>query len=158
MDRVEKASKLFYSGLNCAQSVALTFDDILPITRANVSAVASPFGGGFSRTRNLCGALSGVGIVLGLLEQGTGDIADDKKNTYESIRAITDKFLEKNGSLICSELLSNIDNITTDYVPSKRDEEYYKARPCIRFVVDCVRFIEQSQIYKDVIQSKITLQ
>ena len=154
MNRVEKAAQLFYSGLNCAQSVALTFDDILPITRENVSAVASPFGGGFSRTRNLCGAVSGVGIVLGLLDQGTGSIEEDKKTTYECIRAITDKFLQKNGSLICSELLSSIKNLSSDYVPSKRDEEYYKARPCVKFVVDCVSFIEQSELYISTMAAK----
>ena len=154
MDRIEKAVNLFYSGLNCAQSVALTFDDILPISYDNIKAVSSSFGGGFSRSRNLCGTLSGVGIVLGLLEQSTGNIAEDKKTTYENVRAITDKFIEINGTIICSELLSNIKNLSNAYVPSKRDEAYYKGRPCVKFVVDCVKFIEQSQLYKDAINAK----
>lgn len=154
MERIEKAAKLFYSGLNCAQAVALTFDDILPINYENVKAVSSSFGGGFSRSRNLCGALSGVGIVLGLLEQGTGNIADDKKTTYEDVRTITDKFIEINGSMICSELLANIESLSSEYTPSKRDEAYYKERPCVKFVVDCVKFIEQSQLYKDTMKAK----
>ncbi len=154
MDRKEIARQLFYEGFNCSQSVAMAFEDILPINRDNIQAVASAFGGGFSRSRNLCGTLSAVGMVLGLLEQGTGNIADDKQSTYKCVRNATDKFIKANGTIVCKDLLANIKNLTSDFVPSIRDEKYYNERPCIKFVIDCVNFIEESEIYKDTIKAK----
>ncbi|MDE5911738.1 MAG: C-GCAxxG-C-C family protein, partial [Clostridia bacterium] len=62
--RKQKAYNLFKEGYNCCQSVVLAFEDILPLDRKQLLAVSCGFGGGFGRTRNLCGAVSAYAIVM----------------------------------------------------------------------------------------------
>lgn len=142
MDRQTKAVEYFKEGYNCAQAVVMAFSDVLPIDEELLLKVSSAFGGGFAKTRNICGAVSGVGMVVGLLNHQLDDVAENKKDVYQKVREIVDRFEADNSSLICGELLKNIKNITRDYVPSPRTAEYYKERPCVKFIVDAVRLTE----------------
>ena len=67
MDRGIKAAELFLSGYNCAQSVAVAYCDLLGLTEQQAAKMASAFGGGMGRLREVCGAVSGMYLVLGLL-------------------------------------------------------------------------------------------
>ena len=110
MDRQQKAYECFKQGYNCAQAVIMAFSDDLPIEEELLLKVSSAFGAGFARTRNLCGAVTGIGMVLGVLKDTLGNVAEDKKDIYEKVRGLTDKFEEMNDSLLCGELLKNIKN------------------------------------------------
>jgi len=107
MDRQQKAYECFKEGYNCAQAVIMAFSDVLPIDEQLLLKISSAFGGGFARTRNLCGAVAGIGMVLGVLKDSLGNVAEDKKDIYEKVRSLTDKFEEMNSSLLCGELLKN---------------------------------------------------
>lgn len=152
-ERVIKAYDLFREGYNCAQSVVLAYEDVLPLDFDILKAVSSAFGGGFARTRNVCGTMTGAGMVLGLMEKFTNDIAKDKTDVYKQTRLVTDEFIELNGTINCGELLKNVANISTDYIPQERNSEYYKTRPCAKFVVDAVKIIDNSDIFKEYIKS-----
>lgn len=143
MDRKQLAHDYFKEGYNCCQAVVLAFSDILPLEFNQLKAVSSAFGGGFARTRNLCGAVSAIGMVLGLMHEANPDIATDKLDVYKCVRELTDKFETENTSLLCGELLQNIPNITSNYVPSERTKEYYQKRPCVKFVMDATGYIEE---------------
>ena len=67
MDHSEKAAELFLSGYNCAQSVAVAFCDVTGQNQSLTARLASPFGGGMGRMREVCGAVSGMFMVLGVL-------------------------------------------------------------------------------------------
>ena len=108
MDRQMRAYECFKEGYNCAQAVIMAFADDLPIDKELLLKISSAFGGGFAKTRNLCGAVSGIGMVLGVLKDSLGNVADDKKDVYEKVRSLTDQFEEMNGSLLCGELLKNM--------------------------------------------------
>ena len=68
MERQELAEKLFKEGYNCSQAVVGAFADLLPSDYDTLMRRASPFGGGMGRLREVCGAVSGMFMVLGFLK------------------------------------------------------------------------------------------
>ena len=83
MTRGDIAKNLFLEGYNCSQAVAGAFSDVLEIDKETLIKLSSSFGGGMGRLREVCGAVSGMFIVLGLLE-GYTDTSDanHKKEHY----------------------------------------------------------------------------
>ena len=67
MDHAEKARALFLEGYNCAQAVLCAFDDMTGLDRETSARLASSFGGGMGRMREVCGTVSGALLVLGQL-------------------------------------------------------------------------------------------
>lgn len=130
MNHGEKAEKLFLEGYNCAQSVLCAFEDVTGIERETAAKLASSFGGGLGRMREVCGAVSGASMVLGLIK-GYSDPKnfEAKKAHYARVREFAKRFKEQNGSIICRELLSGVDT-EKGGVPEKRTEQYYHKRPC----------------------------
>lgn len=153
MDRQQKAYECFKQGYNCAQAVIMAFADDLPIDEELLLKISSAFGGGFARTRNLCGAVAGIGMVMGALKDTLGSVAEDKKDIYEKVRQLTDQFEEMNGSLLCGELLKNMKSITKDYVPSERTAEYYAVRPCVKFILDATKLTEDYLVEQGIIKA-----
>jgi C_GCAxxG_C_C family probable redox protein len=143
MDRKQKAYDLFFEGYNCAQAVVGAFDDVLKIDKEYLLNLSIAFGGGFARTRNLCGALSGMGIVIGLIRANKKEDAEDKATVYKETQELIEKFTEKNSYCNCGELLKDVDSITKGYVPQVRDSTYYSTRPCIKFVLDAVEILDE---------------
>ena len=144
IDRKQLAYDYFKQGYNCAQSVVASFEDVLPLDKDTLLQVAVAFGGGFGRTRNLCGAVSAMGIVAGLLHADQEEIAKNKGDVYKIVQMLDQEFKERNGSDNCATLLKDVKNLTEGYVPQVRDEEYYAVRPCIKFVLDSVDIIENT--------------
>ncbi|MCR5484036.1 MAG: C-GCAxxG-C-C family protein [Clostridiales bacterium] len=133
MDHEKKAEELFLKGYNCAQAVAASFADVLGMPEDVLLKSSCAFGGGFARQRYVCGALSGAGMVLGLLY--TDPSPDGKKSNYQLVRGFSDSFKDEFGSIICSELLSGASHDDPP-TPSERTNEFYKKRSCL----DCVKF------------------
>lgn len=133
MDHVTKAAELFLGGYNCAQAVAVAFCDVTGMDEKTAARIASPFGGGMGRMREVCGAVSGMLMVLGYL-YGYDNTDEDgkKKQVYAQVQELANQFREKNGSIICRELLNNP---PSDPNPSPRTAEYYAKRPCARMVM-----------------------
>ena len=102
----EKAAELFKAGYNCSQSVAAAFCDVTKTDEKTMLATAAPFGGGFGRNREVCGAISGGCLVLGLL-YGYTDPSDKtaKSEHYALVRDFMARFSVRFGSVICRELL-----------------------------------------------------
>lgn len=148
MDRKQRACELFNQGYSCAQAVVGAFEDVLPYDLDTLLNISIAFGGGFGRTRNLCGSVSAIGIVLGLKRAEEKANPQDKASVYKLITECDNEFKARNKGLDnCGQLLQNVKNITEGYIPQTRDEQYYATRPCIKFVLDSV----------DIIQSKLGL-
>lgn len=133
--RVEKAGELFKQGYNCSQSVFLAFADKYGIDENMALKLACSFGGGISRLREVCGAVSGMALVCGL-ETGNTDPGNQegKKENYSKMRELAARFEEENGSIICRQLLG-IEKREENAEPSLRTAEYYKKRPCRELVM-----------------------
>ena len=65
-EKQTEAAELFLQGYNCAQSVCGAFAQELGMDKELLLDMSAAFGGGFARTRNLCGAVSGIGMVISL--------------------------------------------------------------------------------------------
>jgi len=128
------ALKAFESGCNCCQAVVMAFAPECGLERETVLRLASSFGGGFGRMRELCGAVSGAGMVLGLL-RGYTDITgtEEKQRHYERLQTLCGRFREEQGYLRCGELLDKLAG-EPGPAPGERTPEYYAARPCSRLV------------------------
>ena len=107
MDYSSKAKELFNSGYNCSQAVVLAFKDKLNLDEKTLVSLSSSFGGGISRLREVCGCISGMAIVLGLL-YGNYDVNDNeaKAKHYQMIQKLALQFKEKYNTYNCAELLN----------------------------------------------------
>lgn len=140
--RQEKAMLIFKEGYNCAQSVLCAFTDDVDLTEEQLSRVSSAFGGGFARSRGMCGAVSAMGMVIGLIAYNDSD-NDSKKNIYELTSKLTNKFIDSFSTTNCGELLKNIPIYNEGTTPDERTAEYYKVRPCSMFVLKAVEILEK---------------
>ena len=135
-DHAKLAHDNFKRGYNCAQAVAIAIADELGVDEERAARLASSFGGGMGKMREVCGAVSGALLVYGAL-RGNSDPEDGeaKKQHYANVRAFADRFKAEHETIICRELLHNIGlkkDIGGD--PEERTPEYYRTRPCVRFV------------------------
>lgn len=140
IDHGEKAAELFLQGYNCAQSVAVAFCDVTGLSEDFSAKMASSFGGGMGRLREVCGAVSGMLMVAGLL-YGYETPGDDvsKKAHYTLVQALAAAFRQETGSIICREILKNP---PSDPNPTPRTAEFYKKRPCTRMVTLAGRILD----------------
>ena len=143
MTRREKAMANFKKGYNCSQSIILAYQDMIPIDKSILSKMASSFGGGMGRLREVCGSVSGMFLIAGILygydEPETGQV---KAEHYARIQELARRFEEKHGSIICREMLGL--SVKHDVpVPEARISEYYKKRPCAEIIGDAAEILEQ---------------
>ncbi|MBE6985467.1 MAG: C_GCAxxG_C_C family protein [Ruminococcaceae bacterium] len=130
MNRGEIAKQNFSNGNNCAQATLLAFSDLTGLDEATAMKLASSFGGGMGRLREVCGAVSGMFMALGLI-YGDSDVPthENKVAHYQRVQELAARFKEKNGSIICRELLDGVQT-THGVEPEKRTDQYYTKRPC----------------------------
>ena len=142
MTKREIAENYFKEGHNCAQAVALAFKEEVNMEEKPLAMMVSGFGGGFGRLREVCGAVSGMVAILNMLE-GCYDPKDSssKAEIYKKVQYIANKFKERNGSIVCRELLNMPDEVKS-HVPDARTVEYYKKRPCVSLVGDAAEILE----------------
>ena len=142
MDHSIKAGELFLGGCNCAQAVFLAFTDVTGLDTTTAAKISSSFGGGMGRMREVCGAVSGMLMVLGYLYGYDDTVQNDsqKQAHYKNIQALAAKFREECGSIICREILKNP---PADPNPTPRTAEFYAKRPCARMVMTAARLMDE---------------
>ncbi len=142
-DHSKRAGELFESGYNCSQAVFLAFNDIIGLDEAFAARLVSPLGGGMGRMREVCGAVSGMLLVLGALYGYSNDDAkSEKSELYKRVQELAEKFKAIHKSIICRELLGEKKG-EAGHVPEKRSPEYYNARPCTRVCMDCAALLDE---------------
>lgn len=153
MTRAEKAKELFMSGYACSQAVALAFVDLTSVDFVSMQKLSLPLGGGLSRLREVCGAVTGMSLIVGLLFSKDESTEENKKNTYAIMQELAKRFKEEKDTLICKELLINAGvNLEVGGAPEKRTQEYYHHRPCEEIVYVAARILEDYLIEKNIIK------
>ena len=130
--RVARAVDNFMAGYGCCQSV----DDVM------AKKIAAGFGGGVGRLRMMCGAVSGIVMLVGLdCGQTEGSDREGKSACYKVVQELLAQSEAENGSLICAEILGleGHERAHCSYVASPRTAEYYKQRPCAAKVESAAR-------------------
>ncbi len=142
-ERAEKARNYFLEGYNCSQAVFLAYCDLTGLDEKTALLISSSFGGGMGRLREVCGAVSGMFMTVGML-YGYSDpkAGTEKTEHYKRIQELAAKFKEKNGSIVCREILGRIAE-DKSYIPAERTAEYYKTRPCAKMVEDAVMVLDE---------------
>ena len=141
MNHKEKARELFLSGYNCAQAVFGAFCDVTGMEFSQAMRLCSSMGGGMGGLREVCGAVSGMMMVVGLLygfEPSEGSAA--KSAHYHLVQELAEQFRQQAGSIICREILKNP---PADPNPSPRTAEYYANRPCARMVMLAAEILDR---------------
>ena len=141
-DRIQRAVELFMQGYGCCQSVVCAFSDLYGLDEEMALKVSAGFGGGVGRMRLMCGTCSALVILAGLEKgQTRGDDREGKAACYQLVRQLLETFRQRNGSIICAELLqmNGVKAETNTSQPDERNAEYYRVRPCARKVESAAR-------------------
>ena len=140
MNHEMQAAQLFLDGYNCAQAITVAFSDVTGLDKDFSARMASSFGGGIGRLREVCGAVSGMVMVAGILYGYDANSEESaKKEHYTLVQDLANKFKEETGSIICRELLKNP---PSDPNPTPRTAEFYKQRPCTRMVMVAAKILD----------------
>ena len=139
-EKKQKAKELFKQGYNCSQSVLGVFCEELGLDFDTAMKISAPFGGGMGRMREVCGTVTGMFMTIGLAFSTSGGNAQNKSDVYKIVQELANNFRERNGSIVCKELLNGIESSTSP-IPSERTEGYYKKRPCVELVGDAVEIV-----------------
>ena len=135
----------FLGGYNCAQSIVYAFSDDLRVDKSLALKIACGFGAGMGRKQEVCGAVSGGIMVIGL-KYGRGE-NDERKImdlAYVKVRALMDRFSEKHGTFICRKLVGECE-LTTD-----EGQKMYKERDLLhRICAPCL--VSVAEILEDIL-------
>lgn len=149
--RINRAVDYFMQGYGCCQSVVAAFADRYGLDEQLALKLAAGFGGGVGRMRMMCGAVSGLVLLVGL-EEGQTDGADrkGKSHCYRVVQQLLEESKQQNGSIICAEILglNGHEKAANSYVASERTAEYYRQRPCAAKVESAAK------IFVDYLESK----
>ena len=140
--RVERAVDNFMAGYGCCQSVVAAFADLYGVDENTALRFGAGFGGGVGRLRMMCGAVSGIVMLVGLdCGQTEGSDREGKSACYKVVQELLAKSEQQNGILICAEILGlkGHDKANCTYEASPRTAEYYKTRPCAAKVESAAR-------------------
>ena len=149
--RVERAVDNFMAGYGCCQSVVAAFADLYGVDEKTALRFGAGFGGGVGRLRMMCGAVSGIVMLVGLdCGQTEGSDREGKSACYKVVQELLARSEQQNGSLICAEILGlkGHDKANCTYEASPRTAEYYKTRPCAAKVESAAR------IFADYLKAK----
>jgi len=136
MTKSEDALVTFNKGITCSAAVFSAFAEELGLDEKTARKIGCGFGAGISRTGNICGAVSGAIMVIGL-KYGKEEPGDD--TATEETRALTRQFMQefakKNGSVNCTDLLGY--NL-------KNQDEYNAAAKANLFRTKCVEYVKDA--------------
>ena len=142
MNKKEKASSLFTSGLNCSQSVLSTFGPALGLPEDMCKKIGRPFGAGMGYMQKTCGAVTGAYMVMGLVH-GEFDPGDEKskEKLFTIMKIFNEKFMARHRSLSCRDLLDC--DITTQQGLEKARKENIFHTKCPVYVESAAEILEE---------------
>ena len=142
MSRVEYAVSNFEQGFSCAQAVLSAFGPQLGLDHEAALKIAGGFGGGMACLGQTCGAVTGAFMVIGLEHANTqAQDQEAKDRVYGLVGEFADKFQERNGTIVCNELLNCDIGIPAEHALAK--EKGIFDTLCPKFVRDAAEIVEQ---------------
>ena len=152
-ERAQTAKQNFLNGYNCCQAVMLAFNDVFGTDATTIATIASGFGGGMARMREVCGTVSAIGMAAGFISPAiTPKNMEERTANYALVQELAGEFRKENGSIVCRELLgldrkpaagNGAEPQMESPAPSERTAEYYRKRPCPELVACSARIIAQ---------------
>ena len=144
MTNSEKALSYFSNNFNCSQAVFTAFATEMGIDEELALKLATEFGGG-ARCGQMCGAVSGALMVLGLkYGHCHSDNNEEKSRAYSLAVEFNKRFCEKNGSIVCKDLLG-YDLSVPDELALIKEKNLFST-VCTKMVADAAEIVEQMLI------------
>ena len=141
MKKVEKAKELFSKGFNCSQAVFSVFSSDYGLSEETSLKIGCGFGGGM-RNAEICGAVTGAVMVIGLKYGNSSSNDNDSKTLcYEKTKEFTDAFKAKNYSIICRDLLG-CDIFIGDGMEKAIKKNLFKST-CVDMICSSVKLLEE---------------
>lgn len=141
MEHKKRAAELFCKGYNCAQAVFAAFSDVTGMSESDALRLSSSFGGGMGRMREVCGACSAMFMVAGMLYGSDTTDNAARAEHYALIQSLAEQFKQRHTTIICRQLLASLKPADTP-TPTERTSEFYKVRPCLKFVEDACDILD----------------
>ncbi|MDO7788089.1 C-GCAxxG-C-C family protein [Desulforamulus aquiferis] len=142
MSKVEKAVSCFEQGFLCSQAVLSTFSTDLGLDKETALKVSGAFGGGMARMGEVCGAVTGAYMVIGLKYSSTrAEDSGFREKTYQLVKLFNDDFSSRNGSIKCKELLG-CDISTSEGLQRARDQKLFSS-VCPNLIRDAANLLEK---------------
>ncbi len=105
-NRIESAVSCFKEGFSCSQAVLSAYSDLFNLDRTTALKISQPFGGGIAHQGEICGAVSGAFMVIGLKHgRIQAEDLEAREKTYEKVHKFIEHFTASNGSTVCKVLL-----------------------------------------------------
>ncbi len=98
MTRAELALENKKKGMNCAQSVACAYADVVDMDEETILAMTQAFGAGIGTMDGTCGALTGAAVIIGLAEK------EGRPASMKKAKELMNQFKAQNGTVTCKEL------------------------------------------------------
>jgi len=142
LKRSKYAVSCFKDGFNCSQALLSTYGDQFGLNHELALKVSGAFGGGMGRMGEICGAVTGAFMVIGLKYGKTrADDEQTKEKAYALVQNFVKEFKTRNGSIVCRELLSC--DISTPKGKKLAEEKQLFTILCPKFVQDAANIIEE---------------
>jgi len=128
METIARAKSYFDAGYNCSQAILVAHAEEFHLPPETAIQIAAPFGGGLSRLGEVCGAVTGSLMVIGLRYASMQ--ADDtaaKDGLYAFGQEFADLFKEQFGTILCRELVG-FDISTPQGLAQARERKVFKTR------------------------------
>ena len=139
---VDLAAQCFKDGFSCSQAVLSACSGRFGLDRETALRVAGAFGGGMARRGETCGAVTGAFMVIGL-KHGKVKVDDNvsREKTYDLAKEFTVRFVERNKTIVCKELLGY--DLSTLEGREAVKEKKLATTICPKFVQDAVEIVEE---------------
>jgi C_GCAxxG_C_C family probable redox protein len=140
--RSDEAIEKFQESFNCAQSVLYPFCGDVKLDKNMALKLSCGFGGGMGRKEEVCGAVSGGIMVLGLTYgRGEKDSRLATEKTYACTRELMERFREKHGAYTCRQLLGGCELTSEEGRQHFRDNDLAE-KVCRRCVGSAAEIVE----------------
>jgi C_GCAxxG_C_C family probable redox protein len=143
VSKAEQAVKCFNDGraFNCCQSVLSAYCEEYGLDRETALKIGTAFGSGMARRGDLCGALTGAMMVIGLKYGRTriDDVATREK-AYELVNEMIRRFKARNGSIMCRDLLGYDPSTPAEQLTNDQKKQHVLV--CPKLIRDAAEIIE----------------
>jgi C_GCAxxG_C_C family probable redox protein len=141
-NRISKAVSLFQSNHRCSQSVLSVFSESMGLAEETALKIACPFGGGLSRLGEICGAVSGAAMVIGL-KYGRVNPEDEEalEQTDALVCDFVNRFRSRHSSILCRDLIEC--DIDTPETHQKAKDSGVFETVCTQLVKDAVMILDE---------------
>jgi C_GCAxxG_C_C family probable redox protein len=144
-DKSELAAQYHERGYGCAQAVLASFAGDYGLDESLALRLATGFGSGMGRMCEVCGALTGAFMVVGMKygkEKTDGTrYGNETETTYRLVAAVANEFKERNGSIFCRDLIG-YDLMDSDERAKVIELGLFKTT-CRKCILDAVEILEQ---------------